>query len=196
MQYLYTKQIFNLNQLSSEIQQSEITIAIDNIIALGDQVTITFKANLSESEEDLLNEIVDNHIAEPDPQQIPTVIPQALPDPGGFRYRGNATPWTNCPPGSTNLDLIMSEELHVDGGTVIVYNANPGDYCVFQVVHPVVGVIEQFVNKSYVIPGTGKMDVNVYRARVPEGLIIRVVYHNTGSTDVGVGINLRLHKKA
>lgn len=126
---------------------------------------------------------------------VPTITPTALPDPNGFRYRGNATPWTACSPGATNLDLTMSEELHVDGGTVIVHNANPGDYCVFQVVHPIFGIVEQFVNKAYVIPGTGKMDVNVYRARIPEGLIIRVVYYNVGSTDVGVGINLRLHKR-
>lgn len=124
----------------------------------------------------------------------PAITPTALPDPANFRFRGNATSWVTCSPGTTNLDLTMPEELYVDGGVVIVDGAHPGDYCVFQVVHPVAGVVEQFVNKWFVIPGTGKMDVNVYRAKVPAGLIIRIVYNNTGSTDVECGINLRLHK--
>lgn len=124
----------------------------------------------------------------------PAITPTALPDPANFRFRGNATSWTTCSPGTTNLDLTMPEELYVDGGIVIVDGAHTGDYCVFQVVHPVTGVVEQFVNKWFVIPGTGKMDVNVYRAKVPAGLIIRIIYNNTGSTDVECGINLRLHK--
>jgi hypothetical protein len=124
----------------------------------------------------------------------PAITPTALPDPASFRFRGDATPWTTCAPGTTNLDLTMAEERYVDGGVVIVKDANPGDYCVFQVVHPIAGVVEQFVNKWYVIPGTSKMDVNVYRAKVPAGLIIRVVYNNVGGTNVECGINLRLHK--
>jgi hypothetical protein len=124
----------------------------------------------------------------------PAITPTALPDPANFRFRGDATAWTTCAPGTTNLDLLMAEERYVDGGVVIVKDANPGDYCVFQVVHPQAGVVEQFVNKWFVIPGTGKMDVNVYRAKVPAGLTIRIVYHNVGNTNAECGINLRLHK--
>lgn len=127
--------------------------------------------------------------------QVPaSVVPTALPDPANFRYRGDATPWTVCAPGATNLELTMTEERYVDGGTVIVVGANPGDYCTFQVVHPQAGVVEQFVNKMFVIPGTGEMNVQVYRAKVPAGLTIRIVYNNVGATNVECGINLRLHK--
>jgi hypothetical protein len=191
--YTYTISPCNLEQLDGEIKNSNITVALSSITMLGDQVSITFKASLSSTEEDELTSITANHIATPSIEPEKPVQVTALPDPGGFRYRGNATPWTVCEPGETNLDLTMAEELHIDGGTIIVKDANPGDYCVFQVVHPIAGVVEQFVNKSFVIPGTGKMDVNVYRARIPAGLIIRVVYHNTGSTNVECGINLRLH---
>lgn len=124
----------------------------------------------------------------------PTVTATALPDPGSFRFRGDTTPWTTCSPGTTNLELVITEERYIDGGTVVVKDANPGDYCTFQIVHPVAGVVEQFVNKWFVIPGTGKMDIQVYRAKVPAGLTIRVVYNNVGATDVECGINLRLHK--
>lgn len=124
----------------------------------------------------------------------PAITPTALPDPASFRFRGDTTPWTICAPGQTNLEITLDEERYVDGGTVVVKDANPGDYCTFQVVHPQAGVVEQFVNKWFVIPGTGKMDIQVYRARVPAGLKIRIVYNNVGSTDVECGINLRLHK--
>lgn len=124
----------------------------------------------------------------------PAITPTALPDPANFRFRGDATAWTVCAPGQTSLEVTLTEERHVDGGTIVVADANPGDYCTFQVVHPQAGVVEQFVNKWFVIPGTGKMDVNVYRARIPAGLKIRIVYNNVGQTNVGCGINLRLHK--
>lgn len=124
----------------------------------------------------------------------PSITPTALPDPANFRFRGDATSWTTCSPGSTNIDLSIAEERYVDGGTIVVKDANPGDYCVFQVVHPQAGVVEQFVNKWFVIPGTGEMKVAVYRAKVPAGLSIRIIYHNVGNVSVGCGINLRLHK--
>jgi hypothetical protein len=128
-------------------------------------------------------------------KRVNVVKQAALSNAEEFRFRGDATPWTACAAGvSTNLELLMTEERFIDGGVVVVKDANPGDYCVFQVVHPIVGVVEQFVNKWYVTPGTGTLDVKVYPAKVPAGLIIRVVYHNVGATASSCGVNLRLHK--
>lgn len=118
----------------------------------------------------------------------------ALPNPESYRFRGDATPWMTCAPGVTNLDLVLTEERFVDGGIVVTKDANPGDYCTFQIVHPVDGVVEQFVNRWVVAPGTGQMHVNVYPARVPAGLTIRIVYNNVGATNAGCAVNLRLHK--
>jgi hypothetical protein len=193
MIYQFTFSDQNLSQLDSEIRASSITVALDNVSRNGSSLVITFKASLSSGEETILGGLVSSHVPQVD--LFPTTVsPIALPDPAGFRFRGNATPWTTCPPGQTNLEITLAEELHIDGGTIVVKDANPGDYCTFQVVHPLAGVVEQFVNKWFVIPGSGKMDVNVYRAKVPAGLKIRVVYNNEGSTDVECGINLRLHK--
>lgn len=126
----------------------------------------------------------------------PNVKPAALPDPEQYRFRGDSPPWTTCAASTaTSLDLTMTEERFVDGGTIIVKDANPGDYCTFQIVHPTAGVVEQFVNKWHVVPGTTQMDVKVYPAKVPAGLIIRVVYNNVGSNPAECGVNLRLHKK-
>jgi hypothetical protein len=68
----YTKTA-NLSILQEEIENSSITIAIDNITALVDDITIVFKANLSENEQTTLNTIVNNHVYSPDPQEIQQV---------------------------------------------------------------------------------------------------------------------------
>jgi hypothetical protein len=120
----------------------------------------------------------------------------ALVNPESYRFRGNATPWINCAPGTTNLDIMPSatEVRYVDGGIIVTKDANPGDYCSFQVVHPTYGVVETYVPKWFVTPGTGQQLIQVYPASIPAGITLRVVYTNSGSSDVGVGVNYRLHR--
>lgn len=61
MDYNYTK-IANLDILEKEIKESSITIALSNLSVTGmDQLTISFKTSLSQSEETELNTIVNNH---------------------------------------------------------------------------------------------------------------------------------------
>lgn len=127
--------------------------------------------------------------------RVVTTIP-ALPNPESYRFRGNATNWTTCTPGQTNLDVTPSatEVRYVDGGVIVCKDSNPGDYCTFQVVHPQAGVVEEYISKWFVLPGSGYTEVTVYPARIPAGMILRVVYNNVGQTNAQVGINYRLHK--
>lgn len=60
MTYNYTK-LANIHNLEREIQDSAITIALDGINSNGTQLTISFKASLSQSEETILNQIVADH---------------------------------------------------------------------------------------------------------------------------------------
>lgn len=72
MTYNYTKTV-SAGQLQNEIQASAITIAIDNIQTVGDDVTITFKASLSVGEESVLTGLVSAHViapVEPSVQQV------------------------------------------------------------------------------------------------------------------------------
>lgn len=64
MMYNFTKTI-SAGQLQNEIQASAITIAIDNIQTVGDDVTITFKASLSVGEESILDALVSAHVPVP-----------------------------------------------------------------------------------------------------------------------------------
>jgi hypothetical protein len=62
------------DRLTQEIQNSDITIALDHIDTLGDLCQISFKAPLSNSEIVILNAIVAAHDGAPLPQNIVSVV--------------------------------------------------------------------------------------------------------------------------
>jgi len=57
----YNKQV-NIETLKREIQNSSITIAIESISTLGNQVTVTFKAHLDTAAESVLDSLVSSHV--------------------------------------------------------------------------------------------------------------------------------------
>lgn len=59
--YQYNKSI-NPSQLSDEIQKSQITISLDHVETVGNNVTILFKSNLSLEEIIILDGLVNSHI--------------------------------------------------------------------------------------------------------------------------------------
>jgi len=67
-QYTYTKTPADAGSLTEEIQESAITIALDYITLLGDQVSIFFKADLSSAEEEVLDDVILSHTGDPLPQ--------------------------------------------------------------------------------------------------------------------------------
>lgn len=122
----------------------------------------------------------------------------ALTNPEDYRFRGTATAWTECLPNTTtNMDITPSatEDRFVDGGIIIHKDTNPGDHVSFKVVHPTYGVVETYVPSWLLPPGVGSESILVYPARIPAGIILRVVYTNTGSTSAYCGVNYRLHRK-
>ena len=65
--YTYTKTPVNIDRLTLEIHESTITIILDHIDLLGSELSIFFKANLSNDEKTTLDTIVANHSGEPIP---------------------------------------------------------------------------------------------------------------------------------
>jgi hypothetical protein len=128
-------------------------------------------------------------------------VPQkstALPNPEDFRFRGTATAWTECPAGTTtDIDITPSatEDRWVSGGFIIHKDANAGDTVSFKVVHPLANVVETYVPSWLLPPGTGSQQIEVYPARIPAGVILRVSYTNTGATTAHCGINYLLHRR-
>ena len=94
-QYNYTKTI-DIDRLTLEINQSTITIALDYISALSTSVSIFFKADLSDSEKNILDLIVANHIPTPLPSRD-VVVPDVAQDTEKaqiFRPKYGPSGWT------------------------------------------------------------------------------------------------------
>ena len=98
---------------------------------------------------------------------------------------------------TASLDLTLTDDVLIAGGTVfLARGAAEGDKVDFQVVHPVAGVINQFITDWYVNPDSTLQVVppSNYPAKVPAGLIFRVVYHSVGATDVWISVNYNMEK--
>jgi len=98
---------------------------------------------------------------------------------------------------TTNLDLELTDDCLLTGGTVGVEGGVFGDTLSIQVVHPIAGVVAQFITDWHVLSDVQKqMDLtNVYPAKIPAGLKLRLVYTSTNLTTGGkVAVNYILHK--
>jgi hypothetical protein len=98
---------------------------------------------------------------------------------------------------STSLDLTITDDVLMAGGTsVLVRGAAQGDKMDFQVVHPVAGVLVQFVTDWYVNPDSTLQQTppSNYPAKLLTGLILRIIYHSVGETDVWLAVNYNREK--
>lgn len=99
-----------------------------------------------------------------------------------------------------NVDLTLTNDCLITGAWLIINNGNFGDSCNFQVVDttgiyaPAGTVLSQFITNWY-LPTTIDDQFDIpYPAKIYSGLTIRLVYTSTGSTNVSVIINYKLHK--
>lgn len=99
---------------------------------------------------------------------------------------------------TTNIDYTLAEERWIDGVEILHVDAAMGDTANFQIVHPTYGVVDTFGTSWNIDSTVGKQGAVVlnYPAKLAAGLTIRCAYMSVGTTtNVWVGINLRLHKK-
>jgi len=98
---------------------------------------------------------------------------------------------------TTNTDLTMTDDHFLTGGVLIIKNGKFGDKITLQVIHPTLGVVNQFVTNFGVISDSEfqfKM-VEDYPAKIFAGLSLRVVYIAT--LELGTRsfcLNYDLHK--
>lgn len=98
---------------------------------------------------------------------------------------------------TANLDYTIADDMLISGGhSLLVRGGHQGDTISFQVVHPVAGVLLQFVTDWYVNPDVTAQQVPTsnYPAKLSTGLILRLVYTSTGTSDVWVASNYNLEK--
>lgn len=98
---------------------------------------------------------------------------------------------------TTTLDYVLTDDVLMTGGIVLVKNAQFGDKISLKIVHPVYGVVNTFVDGFYV-QETSQEQLNInlnYPAKLPAGLTIRCEY--TANAIAGlreIAANLFLHK--
>jgi hypothetical protein len=114
-----------------------------------------------------------------------------------------------------NIDLLLTEERYISGGTLIVENPQLGDYVTTEIVdlddvipeayRPILcenwPTVARYIEKEWIEVNAStcvrqKIDTSPLNARVTAGLYLRVTYHaiNSGSSR-NIGINYYLTKK-
>lgn len=102
--------------------------------------------------------------------------------------------WQNS---NTFTDLELTDDYLLTGGRLIVQNGNIGDKVYFQIVHPVAGVVNEFVSGYRMSSDTSlQLDLDLdYPAKLPAGLFIRCRYVSNGEiAQRKIALNLYLHK--
>lgn len=124
---------------------------------------------------------------------MPSQKISVFPNPEGVRARfRNGFKLTVGAGQTVSQDFLLTEERLLTGAKIWGSNVNFGDSATFEVVHPLLGVMDRFVENWYLADGWDTIDA--YPARLPAGLILRVTYKNTGSSQARLLVNLFLHK--
>lgn len=124
-----------------------------------------------------------------------------ITDGGTLRARVIGSHFATITAGQTqNIDWTVTQltysgvnkDSYFNGVQYYAENAVIGDTVSFQVVHPSLGVLDEFATGFYVAPNT-KDTILLYRARLYPGTTIRIVYTSTGASDVNFMCNLFRH---
>lgn len=96
-----------------------------------------------------------------------------------------------------SIDLTLTDAHFLTGGELIVKGAKADDKVCLQVIHPIAGLLHQFITDFRMRTDTeNQSGFNLpYTAKLPADLIIRAVYKAT--SEVGerkISINYMLHK--
>lgn len=79
---------------------------------------------------------------------------------------------------TTNIDLVLVDDMLLTGGVLMVKGGHFEDKVCMQVVHPVAGVVNEFVTDYRIAEDSIKQfELNsAYPAKIPAGLTLRVKY--------------------
>jgi len=217
MEYQFTKNEVNIDQLTLQITQSSIVTALDYITKTGSNLVVKFKATLSHTDETTLNTIVSNHtpvatteeplpveIVQPkDASGVPIIKSMPFTDAAGFRFRGVSFSGTATAEATTDIDFQITQERYINGGRLLVSDIGDNDKITFQVVDKdnILGfgagvVLDEFI-KDYFVPTSGNLEVRLdYPAKLIAGLYLRLKYTNSRTSNSSIKCNLYLHWKA
>jgi hypothetical protein len=98
--------------------------------------------------------------------------------------------------GQKTLDFTMPADLWIKGALVMTKDAEMGDWAEAHVYHPNgTTLIATFIHQWYASE-KGEIVIDTEMAsKIPTNFIVRVIYHSTGVTDVGIAINYKFYKR-
>jgi hypothetical protein len=214
--YEFQKTCF-AKKLEQEIRSSSIVTALDYItVVIGVKTEVWFKAELSNTDEQTLQEIIQNHNEEPTQEAQLVILDHPkdvngrlvitnspFSDSSGFRFRGASFKFNATANSETVYDYPLTEERFVHGGMLIVDNVGEDDKATFEVVDKdnIFGfgagaVLDRFIDSFY-IPKNESLEVALaYPARLIAGLYLRCKYTSTHASGAIIKCNLYLHKKS
>lgn len=199
MEYLYIKDQFNVAQLEQEIRNSAITVALSHVSALGNQLSINFKSLLTEPEENILTNIVQNHIPQPIPNlNIITTSPfdsKILENNKRVFKRFIGVEYNITSGENILLYTIPYPWVKIDG--IEVVNCNLLDKVNFEVLDSVQGTYSGIPNFklnqfgfNVVLPEGFYSVKSKYDSDLYQGMQIRIKYISSNTKIIGINFDL------
>lgn len=182
----FPNHIVSLDRLTQEIQQSAITVALDNINTSGDVCSILFKDEINDTNKTALDAVVASHSGESLPEsgrQAVKVQPFAKT---GREYSVVGRRFVATLDTTTDMDITFNEEREIQGASTYMANVTDGDYVEFFAMLPDgQGGYIQLLQWGETIYSKEKVREDYYSedARtIPAGIVLRLVYHSTATT--------------
>jgi hypothetical protein len=115
---------------------------------------------------------------------------------GALNYAGTGSTATIVANTTTNIDLLVNDDMIITGVELVVTNPKAGDYMTLHTVHPTYGEVMQFVYTWYLGTESFRKDYQVrYPAKIYAGMSIRAKYVSVNGTAPDfVAVNYSLHK--
>lgn len=96
---------------------------------------------------------------------------------------------------STNLDLLLTDDVLINGGFLLARNVAEGDRVSFQVLMGET-ILNQFITNWYLNPDSTQQQMPTanYPAKLLAGLTLRIIYNSVGTQNVWFAINYNKEK--
>jgi len=134
-------------------------------------------------------------------QSLYTVV-EALPAPAGFSFEGKKTHTNTATNETTTVDYTVPEERYLTGVMVKGFGTHWEDTAVFSIVMPANHAgnpTENEITVNTFAPSWAISDdlqhLDIYRAKIPAGMLVRVEYTTASTTAVNFWVNTFLHER-
>jgi hypothetical protein len=115
---------------------------------------------------------------------------------GALNYAGTGATATIVANATTNIDIVLSDDMIITGLELVVTAPQAGDYMTLHIIHPIAGEVNQFGYSWYM--GTESFRANYqvrYPAKIYAGMTLRAKYVSvTAIAPTFVAVNYFLHK--